>query len=462
MNSLFDILEYKQILTHGKVQRTVVEALSAEEIFDLAEAIVTLTSQSEPCVNETVFAHSAALSLAGSREDCARLRCRESRISELARFAMLYSDQVYVNNWFFGYSHMRAQFDDPSEEKDENKLRKFFFEDLCLLEKLRPLIENGFVALFTPNTHTCPSCLAKSAFGPDAGERLKQEQKRLAKEYFLSTSITFEKNAEMFGLRCSGPEVYFEHGGIIRTSNEAPKLLASMPRIMRKVLQGESIPLSHAVRKNLKIHEEFAERVVRNISFDLATAKVLGTSFLTNKSLHISFLQSISNNQDIEQRNSIAYKHLSSIVPFVEDVAITDLIKLRKREEEAFIRYRHALNEAIDEFREGSTFTERDAKTLYSDVIAPRLSSLEQGIKDAKRDMVRKPLTSIGALVGVISFGMYTGFLPTEVIAMAKALGFSKFAYDVLEKALSLKDTEKNIRSEDLYFLWKVRRTTQR
>jgi hypothetical protein len=461
MNSLFDILEYKQILTRGTMQRPVVESLSAQEIFDLAEAIVTLTTQSEPCVNKTVFAHSAALSLSGSREDCARLCCRESRISELARFALLYSDQVYVNNWFYGYSHIRSQFDDPREEKDENKLREFFFEDLCLLEKLRPLLENGFVALFTPNTHTCPSCLAKSAFGPSAGERLKQEQKRLAEEYLLNTSISFEKN-EMFGLRCSGPETYFEHGGIIRTSNEAPKLLASMPRVMRKVLNGESVPLSAAVKKNLKIHEELAERVVRNISFDLATAEVLGTSFLTNKSLHISFLQSLSNNQDIERRNSIACRYLSSMVPFVEDVAITDLIKLRKREEDAFIRYRHALNQAIDEFREGNAFTERDAKTLYSDVIAPRLSSLEQGIKDAKRDLVRKPLTSVGALVGVISFGMYTGFLPSEVIAMAKALGLSKFAYDVLEKALSLKDTEKNIRSEDLYFLWKVRRTAQK
>src|SRR5262249_27371069 len=106
-------------------------------------------------------------------------------------------------------------------------------------------------------------------------------------------------------------------------------------------------------------------------------------------------VQSVSNNQDIERRNSIACKYLSSMVPFVEDVAIADLIKLRNREEDAFIRYRRALNQAIDEFKEGGTFTERDARTLYSDVIARRLSSLEQGMKDARGDLLRKPLVSI-------------------------------------------------------------------
>jgi hypothetical protein len=134
------------------------------------------------------------------------------------------------------------------------------------------------------------------------------------------------------------------------------------------------------------------------------------------------------------------------------------LIRVREREEEAFITYRYALNKAIGEFRaSGDTFSERDARALYSDIIAPKLTALNQKVNQAKRDLKTKASRSFIALAGVITFGVYTGIIPPEYKALATALGFTKTVQDILGNILPLGDAKNSIRNEELYFLWKVK-----
>ena len=79
-------------------------------------------------------------------------------------------------------------------------------------------------------------------------------------------------------------------------------------------------------------------------------------------------------NQNLDLRNQLLAKHLQTIVPFVSDVGLKDLLKLRHREEGAFIRFRGALSEALKEATPGGPrFTDRTAHDLYADVVAPRL-----------------------------------------------------------------------------------------
>jgi hypothetical protein len=75
--------------------------------------------------------------------------------------------------------------------------------------------------------------------------------------------------------------------------------------------------------------------------------------------------------------------------------------------------------------------------------------------------LTKKTYRSVAAVVGAISFGIYTGFIPTELLEMAKLVGLTKIAADILEKAFSLGDAENNIKNEDLYFLWKAKRLTK-
>lgn len=231
---------------------------------------------------------------------------------------------------------------------------------------------------------------------------------------------------------------------------------------MTQAIQGQLVPLGQNIRRRLKIHDELAEIVTNRIAYEIAKAQSLNTTLLTSKSFFSSFLNAISNNPDIEQRNLIAMQHLSSIVPFAEDIEIKELVKLRERESLSFINYRKALNDAIDELRSSKTvFTEREARVLYSDVIAPNLASLERSVNDAKRHLRVQPIRSTIALVGVVAFGLYTGFIPTEMIEITKLLGLGKIAIDLQKEILALRDAEKTIRNEGFYFLWKVQRKSK-
>ena len=265
----------------------------------------------------------------------------------------------------------------------------------------------------------------------------------------------------------AAPEPYLPHP--IIWSNEANyrelhEAVAQMPRLMKAISKGDSAPLSKAAIKQLELHHFCANKVVDSASYGILTANLLKASFLTDNVLDISFLQSITKDKKgkgnpFEERNRTAFNHLTSIVPFAADVSISNLIKIRKREEEAFIKYRRALNEAIDTYKSNSSsFSEKDARALYSDVIAPGLVDLNQSVQVAKRDLVKKAYRSIIAVVGAISFGIYTGFIPTELAEMAKIIGFTKIATDIIGNLLPAGDANESIKTEDLYFLWQVRR----
>jgi hypothetical protein len=190
----------------------------------------------------------------------------------------------------------------------------------------------------------------------------------------------------------------------------------------------------------------------------MLTAQLSNSSYLTSNPLEVSLLSSLSNQPSIERRNKIAYKYLTSIVPFVEDISISKLIRVRQREEEAFVQYRSALNEAIDKFQSrGHDFREKEARELYSDLIAPRLAALERGIKLAKRDLVGQASRTILAVAGVISFGLYTGLIPSELAEMAKLIGITKVGTDILEKVFRLGGAKQTIQNDSLYFLWRVK-----
>lgn len=107
------------------------------------------------------------------------------------------------------------------------------------------------------------------------------------------------------------------------------------------------------------------------------------------------------------------------------------------------------------------SFTEQDAREIYSDIINPQLTKLDLKVKSAKRDLLKLSYRKGLAWTATISFGIYSGFIPSNLAAAATALGFSKVAADFLEMAMNKSDSEDNIRNDDMYFLWKVRQLSK-
>lgn len=214
-----------------------------------------------------------------------------------------------------------------------------------------------------------------------------------------------------------------------------------------------------SLAKKLQLQRKFSGMIANSATFGILSSEILKTSFLTDNPLDISFLKTISNNPDIDARNNIAFEHLSSMVPFVGDIRIPDLLKLRNREEEAFLNYRKALNKAVGEFTSrDAAFTKKQAREIYSDVIEPRLAALDQRVKVAKKDLLKKGIRSVATVAGVISFGLYSGFFSAETAELIKNLGLAKIVYDAAQTAIPIGEAKSAIKTDDLYFLWKAKK----
>jgi hypothetical protein len=231
-----------------------------------------------------------------------------------------------------------------------------------------------------------------------------------------------------------------------------------MPRIVQRALDGETVRLSRDVRLKLKRHEDLAGDILGSVVFEMAVSKILRTSYVSETELPIKILSAVSGDRDLARRNSLIQKHLTSIVPFIGDASPAAVVQLRRREEESFLTYRQTLNKAIDDVRaERSNLKESDARAIYSDVMAPGLARLDRAIRAARRDLLKDLGRSVGAWTGAITFGMYTGLLPDQLLGVAKALGLTKILADFGRTAAKLMSPEDPIKNEDLYFLWRVR-----
>jgi len=427
-----------------------ISSLSLSSIVDVAHEIDQAVNSERKPVTNPLFSHSSSLGLSGNRYECSYIECRIKRITQLARFALMYTDKVFISNPLSWYKEIDTKDDLPLE-------KEHLLDDLKVLSEILPLLEKGYISLFSPYTNVCPSCQAKKFLGEKAGKQFSRKFADLKKQFLDHMTVECEVSYGEYDFICNGPVPYFDHSRV-SVQDITPSAIACRPRILKRIQDGNRVKLSRTLVRDLELHVDLAHNVASNAIHGLATSYYLNTTFLTESDLHVSFLNSLHQAPSIRKKNVIAGKHLSSIVPFVEDVAIPDIIKIREREQEAFLLYRHALNAAIETFRTaGDSFTKQDAQALHGDVIGPQLALLDRKVKQAKRDLIRKPFRSLAGLVGVISFGLLTGLVSPDISALAQALGIVKFGSDMIKDTMALSDKEEAIQNDHFYFLWKVR-----
>jgi hypothetical protein len=456
---LLELLENVGLVNGSRINERRVMRLSAGQLSDLGAEAAAITKAEELERESGSLAHSATLSLGGGTQPCINVSCRIHQVDQLAQFAAFYSDRVYIHNFLGKYEHeSHSGYAHSLEER-----RHALLDDLQVIVRIRPLIEAGMIILVTPTREVCSQCIALGAFGIDADKRLIRERRRLTRQYFEEMSVEFAYNGEAWEIRCEAPEELLEHGSVSYFYEEPPEPLCNMPRILQHALQGKFVRLSRDARRKLREHEDAANRVFGSVVFEMAVSQVLGTSYLSDTKLPIKVLSAISGDADLARRNSLVQKHLTSLVPFFGEMPAASVLKLRQREEESFLTYRQALNKAIDDVRaQRSDFSERDARSIYSDVVAPELARLERSVKTARREILKDVGRSILGWSAAISFGMYAGLLPEQLLLAAKALGLTKVLADIGAATGKLASPEDAIRKENLFFLWKVRQLSER
>ncbi len=345
----------------------------------------------------------------------------------------------------------------------EERIRETFHDDLHVLNIFKPLLYNGNIISATPPPNVCSHCLVSDILSPKSLEQFAREQKKLSKRYLEQVKFSLSKHGLKYNIEIVGSEELIPHGHAGLLLDSPPDQLQSMPRIMSRLDKGEDVVLSKTLKEKLKYHERESQRIFSNVSFEILTAQALGASFITDRKIHIDLISSITSSEDIRKEADISLSHLSALVPFLGDVPISDLIKLRKNEAEAFEVFRASLKSTIEEYKRlHGSFTVRLAEQLYGDVLSPALAKLDKRVKSARKSLVKVPIHNALSWTAAISFGAYTGYLPNELLAAASGLGMIKVLSDLTREILSIGESSNVVEGEEMFFLWQVKKRAKR
>ena len=297
---IFELLDNLN-LTRGRIVNSrAVMKLSATQLDDLGHAAEEISRAEEMSPEESVFSHSATLSLGGAPEPCANLPCRLRRVDQLIQFAAFYSDRVFIHNLLINHNH--SEFESSRSLQDR---RYDLLDDLHILTRIRPLIEAGYIVPVAATGEVCNQCVALGAFGTDADRRFLKERKRLAREFAQSMSITLAYEDGEWVINCDAPESLMEHGGAIITCDSPPEGLEGMSRLLKRVQKEGPVPLSKKAKIRLGLHEDAAQRVFGSVVFEMAVAQNLRTQYLSESELPVRILTAISGDPALLQRNAV-------------------------------------------------------------------------------------------------------------------------------------------------------------
>ena len=450
---LFEALDNAGLTRPTEPARRKVADLPPKQLFGLLEQIAEVTSVANDERDPGMLAHAATLSLSGGPRPCARMRCRTAAVDRLARVAALYSDRVYV------FNPLPAYLSHPPRARDIERFLAAIQEDISILQQLRPLAASGHVRIVAPPMTHCPHCLAVRVFGEGADARFSRLRTDLKRRFLRDLPVELRYSRGKYTVHFGSAPGLSEHPRVLEY-RRVPKKLAGFTRLVAKARAEGCAPLALNHRKALDLHSRVEDEVFHDLVFEMSLSQALDTSFLADSDLHVEALTALSGDEKLARTNRAVMTHLTAVLPFAGDVPISDLLTLRRREGEAFDRFRAALAKTVEAVTtESPALTHTQAKHIFHDVLRPGLAALDLRVEKAKQDLVAAPLHDAAGWTAALGFGMYVGLLPTGMTEAAVALGLAASVAKAVTRGLDRKDVVSSIREHELYFLWKVRQS---
>lgn len=452
-NSLLILFENAGLINNGKPVRKNIRKLTAKRIIDLCDQSSEISSYDAINRSPSIFSHAVSPSLGGDRTPCGSPSCRLAKVRELTQFAALYSDMVYIKNFFYEYTYCS-----PFLMENKAELIRSFGNDLTVFCAFLPLIEAGKLKIVTFRD-ICPHCLSVDALQKNAKAEYEKASQELQRRYYKEITYSLSYDDDEFALVGSGPDSLIPHGLLFMQYKDPNELLTISPNIIRQAKKYGRINLTETQAKKIKAGNQFFDPIINNIAFELGAAHFMDASFLSDSNLEIRFISNLTSDPVARRRTSLMQQYLTCLVPFIESVDTSALLKLREHEEEAFLLFRAALANAIEEYKTfGDNFSEKDAKLIYADIIQPKLVTLDNRIRNSNRDFINKNFRKLMGWTGAISVGIYASiFTESAAIIGATALGSLKAGAEIIESIMTTSDKKETIRKDDFYFLWRVR-----
>lgn len=391
-----------------------------------------------PKSSTSIFDFVANSSLGGGSHPCAHPQCRLRNVDDLARFAILYADHVYIPNPFEKYVRLDSM-------DDIHRLQ--LIGDIAILLYLKPLFDTGLVSMRKNIFCLCNSCLAKlEEIEDEVRRRLNRAARRLEREYTREITVRLTDWDGKPRIDITGPENLLKHGDLHLQSDVLPLTLK------RHFESGKEYQFTKRDMRETGLLSVLIDPIVEDIFSQSVYAFISGCQYLTNRDIDLDVAMAVNGPEDLCTSKTLL-SGLSHAIPTVYDVELAKLIQLRRHEEESFRVYRDTIRKSLDA---AQGLTVREARQLFEDEVRPALNSIELSIKNARKLLVSSLRNDSLCGVGFIAIGLFAGFLPPEAGKVLATLGGFKFASGLWDKATRLLRPPDEIRESRYYFLWRV------
>lgn len=380
-------------------------------------------------------------------QTCSALPCRLQRLDSLARYAALYSDRVYVRNYFSGYDNLTQA---PIQE-----LRGQFLDDLTVLNSIAPLINKGLISLVTPVSCMCPSC--HGLLDPELRRRLTAINEVASAIVDQACGVVIKRRRGFYEVRVTGP-IGLSHVSSWRI--QSLEELELPPQLVHSLEPGKSFELPASSAQQALSH--LKEVSASDVAYQAATALEFGAAFLTGSEIHASLQQ--TSRSYVVSKSEEAERVVAPVLldlPFLNQVPLTALVTLRERHEESFVRFRAALRRAAIELRGDGAGYPGLTLELRNDVIDPELARISNAVESERNRLVSKAIPAVVGL-GVLGVGVAGAMATGQPLALFAAGLLASKSIDILSSAVQAKRTTAQPDQSDFFYLWKVKEVALR
>lgn len=461
MKELFDFLAKNRLVNDHQIESTIMHDWSMKDIIDFNDR---LCEKIEPhpagSPDITSFQFIANSSLSGQkRSDCQMWNCRVSKADNLARFASLYSDRIYIPNYFDQYIHLW-------EELPETHARYLYAGDLKVLLTLKPLIENGIIYLInSPDYHFCPDCLSKMF--PELAKSIHKLSDSIlswVKSYTKKSSANVLLDEVDLGSgTCSivlkAPDDILEHGFAAVVNFTMSKWLLKKVKLAIEQQEENDLILSTKELFRLGLLQRQVETRVHDVFFQQFCSKILGLNakYITDRDADILVMNTLNEDEEFQHYSEVLQNKLLYELPILQRVPLKMLLEVRAKDHDAFLTYRNTIKHIINEYiAKRKPISTNEAQQIYEDLIHPKLCELNSKINSIKSTARKKLARDAIIITSTMGIGLYTGFIPEQIRAITAGFSSIPVIKDIANLACQSIGIPQEIRSDNFYYLWKL------
>jgi hypothetical protein len=308
-----------------------------------------------------------------------------------------------------------------------------------ILFHLKPLIDAGIVSVSNPVRAFC------NVHTPDLVRSGSLQGLRAALQSRFSADIQMAFDPANQLATIDGPSNLIEHRMKVFPGHPKARDLA------RSLAEEGSTSVPDELRRTFI--NDLINPIVHDILQQHVHSSWYGMRYLTDREIDFQALEDISDSV-VQCQHKAVHSALSHAVPTLEQLPLTELLRLRRNEGEAFALYRDAMNRTLVSLPNEESSR---ASEVFQDLVQPELNKIDALVVHRQQRLRRSAATDLLIGFGVVGVGLFSGLLTADAGKLIAELGGVGFGVNALRRAVELETEPEEARNSEYYFLWKAR-----